>query len=142
MDAATVDNSRWGADDGIPGTPAGYRRYGRAGLVDPDVTSEERMWATFIHLGGTFSYFLVPLILWLIKRDESAFVDDHGKEALNFYISMLVWGVLGALSMVCFIGFVIVPVLGVVQFVCGIVNAFRAHRGEYVRYPITIRFIT
>ncbi|MBL1217882.1 MAG: DUF4870 domain-containing protein [Planctomycetes bacterium] len=151
MDAAAVNYPNADANDEIPGTPAdrSRRQQGRAGLVDANVTDDERTWATFIHLGGLATYtglvgfsIIVPLILWLMKRGESPFIDDHGKEALNFQISMMIWMIVAGLSMLCFAGFILMPILLVVHVVTGIVNAVRANRGEYVRYPITIRFLT
>src|SRR6516162_2610753 len=62
---------------------------------------DERMMAMFCHLGGILGGFLVPLIIWMIKKEESRYIDYHGKEALNFQITMLIGHVIGAAT-ICF----------------------------------------
>src|SRR5690606_3140980 len=117
-------------------------------LVDPYVTDDERTWAAFTHLAGFLGFmvgplaFIGPLVLWLMKHEESPFVDDHGREALNFQISMWIYGLLAGILMFCLIGLVIAPVLLVVYVVSMIVAAVKANRGQYYRYPITIRFLS
>ena len=120
------------------------------------VTNEERQWALFTHLSGLlvftgipFANVLGPLILWQIKKNESAFLDDQGKEALNFQISfsLLMIGLVfvGFVTMFFLIGFVIL-LAALVAFVAGIVlsvlGAIRANNGEYYRYPWTWRLVT
>jgi uncharacterized protein len=77
----------------------------------------------------------VPLVLWLIRKDQSAFNDDHGREAVNFSISYLIWGFITVWT-------VIIPI---VLTIVGVINLIRASlaasRGEYFRYPMTIRFL-
>jgi len=124
---------------------------GRVRVIEANATHEDRTWATFIHLSGLAGFTLfklapiipvasivVPLILWLIKRHDSAFLDDHGREALNFQISMALYYPLLALSCV---GIPLMILLPFVQIIAPIVMAVRANGGEYVRYPITIRFL-
>ncbi len=116
-------------------------------MVEGEITAEERKWATFMHLGGLSGaiwgplMIIIPLVLWLTKRDESAFLDDHGKEALNFQISIWLWVVISMVLILCLIG---IPMLIAIPFfwlVMTIVMAVRSNRGEYVRYPATFRFI-
>ena len=65
-------------------------------------TKESKMWAMLAHLLGLFTCFIGPLIIWLVKKDEDAFVNDQGKEALNFQITVaLAMVVSGLLSVVC-----------------------------------------
>lgn len=116
-------------------------------LVDPDATSDVRTYASFMHLSllahlitGGVGVVLV-LVMWLVKKDKSAFLDDHGREALNFQISLIIYVLLSALLTVCGIGVILmlaVPVLGVVGMIMAVVAA---NRGEYFRYPATIRLI-
>ena len=109
---------------------------------------EARKWAMLCHLsaftiliGVPFGNILGPLIAWMIKRDEYPLVDDQGKEALNFQISMTMY------SCVCgILFFLIVPIavalaLGVFGIVVTIIAALQANKGEYYRYPMTIRLI-
>lgn len=106
------------------------------------------MWGMFCHL-STFCAFMGvplgniigPLIIWLIKKEEMPFVDYHGKEALNFQISMAIYSIISLILMVVFIGFVLIFVVLIVDVVLTIMAAVKANNGEYYRYPLTIRFI-
>jgi uncharacterized Tic20 family protein len=111
-------------------------------------TQDERTMAMLCHLLGLLTGFVGPLILWLVKKDESRFIDHHGKEALNFQITYIV--VMLAASVVVFvlcivvIGFFLIPilfVLPVLVIVAGIMACISANRGEWSRYPGCIRFI-
>lgn len=121
-------------------------------------SKEERQWATFAHLSalaggllsGTFGgwgVFVGPLVIWLLKREEMPFVDDQGKEALNFNITVaIVLIALVAVSILTLgIGLLItVPlfiVVGVAWLVLVIVAAIRANEGTAYRYPFTLRLI-
>jgi len=120
--------------DGAWGTSAG-------------ISADERLYSTFIHLAGLIwlvfplGGILGPLILWQIKKRESEYLDDHGREAVNFHISMLLYTIGAAMLFLCGIGFILMPVFLVLAIVMPIVIAVKANRGEYVRYPMTIRFM-
>lgn len=126
-------------------------------LVDAP-SAEERQWAMFAHLsailGGLFTghwmgwgCFLGPLIIWLIKKDTMPFVNDQGKEALNFNITVAIVGLaLFVLSIITFgIGFFItIPLLfiiGIAWLVFTIIAAIKANEGVAYRYPFTLRLI-
>lgn len=103
--------------------------------------------AMLCHLLSIFTGFLGPLILWLVKKDSSRFVDHHGRESLNFQITVfLVSFCLGAMAFVMmffFIGILLIPLLmaiGVLALVAEIMACLAANRGEWHRYPCTIRF--
>jgi uncharacterized Tic20 family protein len=111
-----------------------------------------RTWGVFTHLSAFLAAFFAlafvgPLVMWLIHRDDHPFLDHHGKEALNFNLSMLLYGVIGvAVSIVTIgIGLIVVIPLGLALFVtwvvAPIIAATKASRGEGYRYPVTIRFI-
>ena len=109
---------------------------------------DERMWAMFCHLaslagyvGIPFANIIGPLIVWQIKKSESPLVDDQGKEALNFQISMTIYVLVGLVSICIGIGIVVLPVLGILGLVFTIIAAIKANQGEMYRYPLTIRFI-
>jgi uncharacterized protein len=111
-------------------------------------TQEERTWGMIAHLSA-FAVFvfplggniIAPLIIWLTRRDTSAFVEAEAKEALNFNISVsLGWIVCGLLT------FVLVGIpLGVVLFLCWlvmtIVAAIKASEGAGYRYPVSLRLV-
>ena len=104
-------------------------------------------WALFCHLaafGGyivPFGHILGPLIIWLIKKDEYAIVDDQGKESLNFQISMTIYFIIAGILCLVLIGFVLLPVLVIGGIILVVIGATQAYKGEYYRYPFTIRFI-
>ncbi len=103
--------------------------------------TEERQMAMFCHLGGALLTFIVPLVIWLIKKDTSKFVDDQGKEALNFQLTMLIGHLVGGLT-ICFTAGMINMAIGILGLVFGIMGGVAANKGEVYRYPINIRMIT
>jgi uncharacterized Tic20 family protein len=109
-------------------------------LVEIPSTSEDRTMAMVAHLGGGLFNFWVPLIIWLIKKDKSPFVDDQGKEALNFSLTMLIGHVLGGIT-ICFTLGLLNMAVAVVSTVFGIIAGVEANKGKVYRYPINIRFI-
>jgi uncharacterized Tic20 family protein len=93
------------------------------------------------HLLGIFIGFLGPLIIWLIKRDEDKFIDEQGKEALNFQITLIIAWAVGAISTFLCIGFILLPAIWVCDLIFCIMGAVKANKGEHYKYPINIRFI-
>jgi uncharacterized Tic20 family protein len=110
-------------------------------------TNEEKTWATFCHLGAFSGYFfpfahiIVPLVLWLIKKDEMPLVNDQGKESLNFQISMTLYYVLSTILIVALIGTVLLIGLNIFNLIVVIIASVKANKGEKFRYPLCIRFI-
>ena len=111
--------------------------------------SQARTWAMAAHLstlcayvGVPFGNILAPLIIWVIKKDEFPFVDDQGKEALNFQISLTIYGIIAGILCLILIGFVLLLILFIMHLVLTIMVAVAANRGEYYRYPLTMRFIS
>ena len=82
---------------------------------------------------------IAPLVLWLVRKNHSAFDDDHGREVINFGISFFLWHVILAITV---IGLVLWPVIWIVAIVNNIRGAVAASRGEYFRYPMTMRFLS
>ena len=105
------------------------------------VGKDARMWGMLCHLTALFAGFVGPLIVWLIKKDEIPFVDDQGKEALNFQITVAIAVFVSFLLCFVVIGFLLLPVVGIGALVLTIIAAVKANGGEAYRYPITIRFI-
>ncbi|WP_245631944.1 DUF4870 domain-containing protein [Alicyclobacillus ferrooxydans] len=81
------------------------------------------------------------MIVWLIKRNQSPFVDEQGKESLNFQISLLLYAIIAGLLCLILIGFLLLFTLAVFQIVLVIIATVRVYNGEHYRYPLTIRFI-
>lgn len=127
-------------------------------LVDHEADHSERQYAMWLHLSllghliAPVVMFIVPLVLWLTRKDDSPFVDDHGKETLNFHITLAIYALLlpavGAIVglLLCGVGMVFtIPAAIALPYVLGIIGMIAASRaaarGEYYRYPMTIRFL-
>jgi uncharacterized Tic20 family protein len=108
-----------------------------------------RNWAMFTHLSGLASLIVVvplagiwvPLILWLAKRKEFAFVDRSGKEALNFQITCVIYSLIAGLLCLVFIGFILLPIVVLFWFIFTIIGTVRAANGDDYRYPLTLRLV-
>lgn len=88
-------------------------------------------------LGGL----IVPLIIWLIKKDSSAYLDQIGKETVNFQITLLILMVICWLLCFIFIGLLLLPIVGIYALVVIIIAAIKANQGIIYRYPVCFRFI-
>lgn len=146
-----ADDPRDGAQPagGPPQTPGGPEPAGgRDQRPDPAaVSSDSRTWGMLAHLSALVGLiigfgFLGPLVVWLIRRDQDPYVDYHGKEALNFNISVLLYALVSGLLILVLIGIVLLAVVGIGWLVLTIVAGVRASNGEYYRYPLTIRFVS
>ena len=120
-----------------------------APLLPAPVTStpEERQWAMFCHLGGLlghalvgFGHVVVPLVLWLIKREQMPFVNQEGKEAVNFQLSITVYAIVSGLASFC-IGFLMLIAVGIFDLVVVIMACIDVSNGKAYKYPLCIRFI-
>jgi uncharacterized protein len=107
-----------------------------------------RTWKVLCHataLAGFFvpwaGHILGPLIIWLAKRSDSPEIDEHGKESLNFQISMLIYNVIAGVLCLVLIGFVLLFILHILNLVLVIVASIQASEGKFYRYPLTIRLI-
>ncbi len=109
--------------------------------------NEEKSLATFSHLGflasGIFPMgnIILPLVIWLIKKEESDYINEHGKQALNFQLSITIMAIGAAFLTLIGIGVVMLLVLAVVDVVYSIKAAIRANRGEYFEYPLNFKII-
>jgi hypothetical protein len=108
---------------------------------------DERMWAMFCHLAGLagfifpFGNVIAPLIIWLVKKEEYELVNDQGKEALNFQISMSIYIIASVILIILVIGIPLLIILGIFSLIVIIIAAIKANEGEKYRYPLTIRFL-
>ena len=111
-------------------------------------SSNVRIWNILCHasaLLGVFFYFpghlLGPLIVWLAKRGDSPEIDAHGKESLNFQISMLIYDAVAAILCLVVIGIPILIALWILNTVLVIIASVKTSEGQLYRYPLTIRFL-
>ena len=118
------------------------------GQMGAEVSKDARMWAMICHLAGlagivipAVGNIVAPLIIWQIKKDDFPFVDEQGKEAVNFQISMTIYGLICIpLFFIC-IGPFLLAAVGIIDLVFLLIAAVKANNGQHYRYPLTIRFI-
>lgn len=108
-----------------------------------------RSWCVAVHLSAlaglvipALGHFGGPLIIWLVKRGDSPEIDAHGKESLNFQISMLIYNVVAGILCLILIGFVLLAILHVLNVIFVIIAAMRTSEGQRYRYPLTLRLIS
>jgi uncharacterized Tic20 family protein len=117
--------------------------------TDEGAVSNERTYAAVMH-AGVYAYalsfplaFLIPMIMWLVKRNDSPFLDDHGKEALNFHISLVIYILISIPLLFFGVGFIllmlVIPLWWLITPIFAIVAATR---GEFYRYPMCLRLIS
>jgi len=97
--------------------------------------------ALVAYIGVPLGHVIGPLVVWLIKKDQYSLVDDQGKEALNFQISVTIYGIAAGLLIFLLIGFVLLPAVIIFDLVMTIVGAVKANQGIAYRYPLCIRFV-
>ena len=116
--------------------------------VVKDPQQEAQQWALFCHLGGLahllgipFAGLVLPIILWQSKKDTHPFINEQGKEAVNFQLTVLI-AVLICIPL-CFVcvGFILLAAVGILDIVLVILAGLAAGKGEHYRYPFCIRFI-
>ncbi|MDF1853070.1 MAG: DUF4870 domain-containing protein [Verrucomicrobiales bacterium] len=108
--------------------------------------TDERTMALLAHILGAVTSIVGPLIIWLIKKDESPFVNDQGKEALNFQITVLIGyvatGIVAVLPVIGCIAGILYPAVMVVSLVFAILGGMEANKGVAYRYPFAARFVS
>src|SRR6266481_613020 len=111
-------------------------------------SSDVRMWNVLCHataLAGFFvpwaGHILGPLIIWLAKRNDSPEIDAHGKESLNFQVSMLLYNIIAGVLCLVLIGFALLFILHILNLVLVIIASIQASEGKLYRYPLVIRLI-
>ena len=118
--------------------------------ISKEVNKDARMLSMFCHLGGLAALLpilpvvggiIAPLIIWQIKKDEHPFVDEQGKEAVNFQISILIYELVAILLLFACIGIPLLPAVIVFDIVFLVIAAIKANDGLHYRYPLCIRFI-
>lgn len=115
--------------------------------VPPSTNRDQNMWAMLCHLSALagfvipFGHVVGPLVVWLMKKDEFPLVDDQGKEALNFQISMTIFMIVSAVLILVLIGLLMLIALGIFELIVIIIAVVKANDGVAYRYPLNIRFI-
>jgi uncharacterized protein len=149
MGPMTESSSTPTPDPAVPPVPppsqVDYQTPG--GLEPAEANADVRMWGMFCHLASLAGLvvpvgnIIGPLVIWLIKKDQMPFVDDQGKESLNFQITMTIAMVVAGALMCVFVGFILLPAVAIVDIVFTIIATIKANGGIRYRYPMTLRLI-
>ena len=128
---------------GQPETQPAYGQPGSGGL-----TSDERTWGGAAHWGALIAgligglSFLGPLIVLLVKGNDSPWIRRQSVESLNFQISVLIYAIVSAVLIFLLIGLILLPIVGIFWLVFTIIGSVKASTGEDYRYPLTIRMVS
>ncbi len=103
--------------------------------------ADEKNLAMLSHLGGTIFTVFPSLIIWLVKRDDSPYINQQAREALNFQITVLIAQFISTALIIVGIGILLVAVIWVGNILYCILAALAASRGEPYRYPFSLRLL-
>jgi uncharacterized protein len=136
---------------GQPPAHGGQSAYGQQPYAQQPgpgaLTPDERTWGGAAHwsaLVGAFVAlsFLGPLLVLLVKGNESPWIRKQAVESLNFQISILIYAIVAAISIIILIGFVLLPAVGLIWLIFTILGSVKVAGGEDYRYPLTIRMVS
>ena len=88
-----------------------------------------------------FGHIIGPLIIWQMKKNESDYVDYHGRESLNFQISLTIYAMVSAVLILLVVGIFLLMAVGIGGLILTIIGAIKANEGERYRYPFCIRLL-
>lgn len=104
-------------------------------------SNDDKNIATVTHLGGTVFSFIPGLLVWALKKDDSAYIADQAKEALNFQITVLIAQFVAGILALILIGFIFISIIWLLNIVFCILAAISSSKGETYRYPFCLRLI-
>lgn len=110
------------------------------GVYEP--TQDEKNIAMLSHVLTLFAWFIPPLVIYILKKDESEYIRDHAVESLNFQITLCLYIIVSCLLMLLLIGFLLIFIVSIAALVYIIIATVRASEGEYYDYPYNIRWIS
>ncbi|MHC4519339.1 MAG: DUF4870 domain-containing protein [Planctomycetota bacterium] len=128
------------AEDESPQFSSSFESVEDDGIQQLEMNQDARNMAMLCHVLGVFG-FIGPLIIWLSEREKHRFVDEHGRDVMNYQISMMIYFAVAYLSLVLLVGFVLVPALTIAHIVLIVMGAIKAQRGELWHYPIALPFL-
>jgi uncharacterized Tic20 family protein len=105
------------------------------------IKSEERMLAAILYVVSLFFPIIGPLVIWLLKKDESSYINYHGREYFNFFISYTVYSVISGILIFLIVGIFLLWILGIMALVFTIIAAVKAYEGNEYRFPLIFRVI-
>jgi hypothetical protein len=116
--------------------------------LNNEVDKQARIWGMLCHLtallgmiGIPFGNVLGPLIIWLVKKNTYPFVNEQGRESLNFQLSMTIYAIAAALLIFVKIGMPLLLLVAGINFILVLIASIRAFNGETYTYPLAIRLI-
>jgi uncharacterized protein len=118
--------------------PPQQNPYGQPQPMNP---SDEKMWATLIHIGGIFLGFWAPLVGYIVLKDRGPFIRQHTTTALNFHITMAIGLAIGGVLSFFGIGLLLIVAVYVLILIFAIMAAMAANNGQYYRYPVAFDFV-
>lgn len=105
------------------------------------ISSEDKTMAILSHVLCIVAGFLAPLIIYLIKKDDSPYVAAHAKESLNFQLTMLIAFIISFILMFVIIGILLMVLLSIANLVLVIIATIKASEGKFYKYPFSIKFV-
>jgi uncharacterized Tic20 family protein len=119
---------------------ASYETPGALAGIAPANKDEQNM-GLLMFILGIFTGFLGPLILWLVKKDQSRYINEQGKELLNWQITVFIAFVACIILMFVIIGFFLVPIVAIANLVFMIIACVTASKGQFYRFPFALRLL-
>lgn len=110
-------------------------------------SQDERMWAMVAHLSAfigmvvPFGNIFAPLVIWILKKDTSKFVDEQAKESLNFQISITIYLLVSIFLVLLLIGILVIILIGLFAIIMVVIASINAYDGKNYKYPLTFRFV-
>ena len=104
-------------------------------------SNDDKNIATVTHLGGTVFSFIPGLLVWALKKDDSPYIADQAKEALNFQITVLIAQFIAGILVMILVGFIFIGIIWLLNIVFCILAAISTSKGETYRYPFCMRVI-
>jgi uncharacterized protein len=127
------------SDTTPPQGPPPTNPYDQTDALSP---SDQKLWATLVHIGGIFFSFIPALIGYLVLRDRGAFVREHTATALNFQITMAIAYVISYILWLAVIGVILTIAIAIIVLIFSIIAAVRANQGQLYTYPLAIKFVS
>lgn len=110
--------------------------------ADPIPTQDEKNLALIMHVLSLAGLSLIaPLIVWLVKKDESTFINAQGRELLNFQLSFLIYAVICIPLCLVVIGIPLLILVALASLVLTIIGLVKAAEGKIYRFPLTIKML-
>ena len=107
----------------------------------PSPSNDDKNIATIIHLSGMLFSFVPALVVWLLKKDDNAYIAAEAKEALNFQVSIVIAQLVAAVLVWVLVGFLLMPIIWLANIAFCIIAAINSSKGETYRYPFSLRLI-